>query len=184
MGNHGFFNKNMPLTKQKKESIVKDIEEKLAKQKSMVFMDFAGANVKELTEVRNKLKSEGSEMKVAKKNLLQIALKNKKIDLDAKKLSGEVAIIFGYEDEISPSKIIYQFTKSSKKAKLIGGWVGDTLYGPEEIVKLAQLPGKEQLLGMLVGTINAPVSNFVSVLHGNLRNLVCALSAIKDKNNK
>lgn len=171
----------MPLTKEKKEVIVRDLEEKLAKQKSIVFMDFAGIKVKDLTEVRNQLKTEGNEMKVAKKNLLRIALEKKNIDLDVKKLDGEVAIIFGYEDEISPSKIIYQFTKTNKKARLIGGLVGDNFYGEADIIKLAQLPSKEQLLGRLLGTINAPVSNFVSVLHGNLRGLVYALSAIKDK---
>ena len=60
----------MPLTKEKKENVVKVLEEKLAQQKSMVFMDFSGINVKELTEVRNELKSKGNEMKIAKKNLL------------------------------------------------------------------------------------------------------------------
>lgn len=171
----------MPLTKEKKENVVKVLEEKLAQQKSMVFMDFGGINVKELTEVRNELKSKGNEMKIAKKNLLGLALKNKKIDVDVKKLDGEIAIIFGYEDEIAPSKIIYQFTKANKKAKLVGGLIGKDFYGPEEIVKLAQLPGREQLLGMLLGTLNAPISNFTSAIHGNLRNLVCALSEISKK---
>jgi len=46
---------------------------------------------------------------------------------------------------------------------------------------LAQLPGKEQLLGMLLGTLNAPITNFVNVLEGNIKNFVYALSAIKDK---
>ena len=64
---------------------------------------------------------------------------------------------------------------------MVGGLVNNVFYGAEDMVKLAQLPSKKQLLGMLVGTINAPVSNFVSVLHGNLRGLVYALSAIKDK---
>ncbi|MFA5009041.1 MAG: 50S ribosomal protein L10 [Candidatus Paceibacterota bacterium] len=171
----------MPLTKQKKQSVVKDLEEKLAKQKSLVFMDFAGTNVKELTEVRNALKKDGSEMKIAKKSLLNIAFQNKGINADVKNLSGETAIIFGYEDEIAPSKIIHQFTKTNKNAKMVGGLVNNVFYGAEDMVKLAQLPSKKQLLGMLVGTINAPVSNFVSVLHGNLRGLVYALSAIKDK---
>jgi large subunit ribosomal protein L10 len=170
----------MPLTKQKKENIIKDIEEKLEKQKSMIFIDFANASVKELTEIRNKLKNEGNEMKVAKKNLIQIAFKNKKIDLDIKKLSGEIAIIFGYEDEIKPAKTIYQLTKN-KKNKIIGGWIGNTYYESEKIISLAQLPGKEQLLGMLLGTLNAPITNFVNVLEGNIKNFVYALSAIKDK---
>jgi large subunit ribosomal protein L10 len=171
----------MPLTRVKKENIVKDIEEKLDRQKAIMFMDFSGVKVKELTGLRNELKETGNEMEIAKKSLLGIALKNKKIEADVKKLSGEVAVIFGYEDEVASSKILYQFVKTNKKAKMLGGLIGSNFYDEKDVMRLAQLPGKQQLLGMLVGTINAPISGFVSVLHGNLRNLVYALAAIKDQ---
>lgn len=170
----------MPLTRVKKENIVKDIEEKLDRQKAIMFMDFSGVKVKELTGLRNELKENGNEMEIAKKSLLGIALKNKNIAADVKNLSGEIAVVFGYEDEVASSKILYQFVKANKKAKMLGGMIGSNFYGEKEVMKLAQLPGKQQLLGMLVGTINAPITGFVSVLHGNLRNLVYALSAIKD----
>jgi large subunit ribosomal protein L10 len=170
----------MPLTRVKKENIVKDIEEKLDRQKAIMFMDFSGVKVKELTGLRNELKENGNEMEIAKKSLLGIALKNKNIAADVKNLSGEIAVVFGYEDEVASSKILYQFVKANKKAKMLGGMIGSNFYDEKDVMKLAQLPGKQQLLGMLVGTINAPISGFVSVLHGNLRNLVYALSAIKD----
>ena len=89
-------------------------------------------------------------------------------------------IVFGYEDEISPSKTVFDFGKEVKTVKILGGFLENTFYGAEETMQLAQLPGKQQLLGSLVGTMNAPVSNFVGVLHGNIRQFVQVLSQIKD----
>jgi len=170
----------MPLTRDKKESVVKELEDCLEKQKSIVFMDFKGIKVKDLSVLRSKLKDENNEMKVSKKSLINVAFKNKKIDFDAKGLSGEVAVIFGYGDEVSSSKTVYQFTKNSKEAKILGGFVENRFYAESDIIKLAELPPKPQLIGRFMGTINAPTSNFVGVLGGNLRKLVVALSQIKD----
>ena len=171
----------MPLTREQKQNIINDLETKIEKQKSMVFMDFTGVKVKELAKLREKLKEQDSELRVAKKSLMEIALKNKHIDLDTKKLKGEVAMVMGYKDEVVPSKMVYQFSKENQKVKILGGFLENKFYEVAEIIRLAELPSKEQLLSMLVGTISAPATNFVGVLQGNLRKLVFALSAIKDK---
>lgn len=168
-------------TKEQKQNIVKDIEKKLEKQKSIVFMDFAGVKVQELAQLREKLKEEGGEMKVAKKSLMGKALKNKNIEIDPKKLEGEVAMVLGYEDEVAPSKLVYQFSKENQKAKILGGFLENKFYEMADIIRLAELPGKEQLLAMLVGTLSSPASGLVSVLSGNARKLVFALSRIKEK---
>ena len=110
-------------------------------------------------------------MKVAKKSLMEIALKNKNIGIDSKKLDGEVAMVFGYEDEIAPSKLVYQFSKANQKAKIIGGFLENKFYEMADVIRLAELPGKEQLLGMLFGTMSAPATNLVGVLSGNMRKL-------------
>lgn len=144
-------------------------------------MDFTGIKVKELAKLREGLKENGSEMKVAKKSLMEIALKNKGVELDSKKLEGEVAMVFGYEDEIAPSKAVYQFSKENQKAKILGGFLENKFYEMADVIKLAELPSKEQLLGMLVGTLSAPATNLVGVLSGNMRKLVFALSQIKEK---
>lgn len=171
----------MPLTRDQKKNIINDLESKIEKQKSIVFMDFTGVKVKELAKLRENLKENGSEMKVAKKSLMEIALKNKKIELDSKKLDGEVAMVFGYEDEIAPSKAVYQFSKENQKAKILGGFLENKFYEMADVIKLAELPSKEQLLGMLLGTLSAPATNLVGVLSGNMRKLVFALSQIKEK---
>jgi len=171
----------MPLTRDQKQNIINDLESKIEKQKSIVFMDFTGVKVKELAKLRENLKENGSEMKVAKKSLMEIALKNKKIELDSKKLDGEVAMVFGYEDEIAPSKAVYQFSKENQKAKILGGFLENKFYEMADVIKLAELPSKTQLLGMLLGTLSAPATNLVGVMSGNMRKLVFALSQIKEK---
>jgi len=169
----------MPLTKEKKESIVKDLENKIERQKSVVFMDFSGVKVKDLSVLRNTLKAAKNELRVAKKTLMSLAFKNKNVDVDIKNMTGEIGLVFGYEDEISPAKLVNQFTKTSPNAKIIGGYIENKFYGPLDITRFAELPGKEQLMGNLLGTLNAPASNFVGVLNGNLRKLVFVLSQIK-----
>lgn len=171
----------MPLTRDQKQVIITDLEKKIEKQKSIVFMDFSRIKVKELSKLRENLKQEGSEMKIAKKSLMEIALKNKNIELDSKKLEGEVAMVFGYEDEITPSKLVYQFSKENANAKILGGFLENKFCEMADVIRLAELPSKEQLLGMLVWTLSAPASNLVGVLSGNSRKLVQALSQIRDK---
>jgi large subunit ribosomal protein L10 len=171
----------MPLNREQKQNIIKDLESKIEKQKAIVFMDFTGAKVKDLAIFREKLKEQDGEMKVAKKSLMEVAFKNKDIDIDTKNLNGEIAMVMGYEDELLPSKMVYQFSKENQKAKILGGFLANKFYEVADIIRLAELPSKEQLLGMLVGTMAAPATNFVGVLQGNLRKLVFALSAIKDK---
>lgn len=168
-------------TKEQKQNIVNDLESKIEKQKSIVFMDFSGVKVKDLAQFRDKLKEEGNEMKVAKKSLMTIALKNKGVELDSKRLNGEVAMVFGYEDEIAPSRMVHQFSKENQKAKILGGFLENKFYEMADVIRLAELPSKQQLLGMLAGTLSAPASNLVSVLSGNARKLVMALSQIRDK---
>ncbi|MFA5228534.1 MAG: 50S ribosomal protein L10 [Candidatus Paceibacterota bacterium] len=171
----------MALTKEQKQNVISNLEEKIEKQKSIVFIGFDGVDVKEITQFRELLKDGGSEMKVAKKSLMKIALKNKDIDFEPQELEGEVAMVFGYEDEIAPSKLSYDFSKKNEKIKILGGFLENKFYEMGDVIKLAQLPSKEQLLGMLVGTLNAPTTNLVGVLSGNTRKLVYALSQIRDK---
>lgn len=174
----------MPKTKAQKQKILEDLKEKVARQKAMVFVDFTGVKVKDLSDFRKKLKKSNSEVKVAKKTLLSLALKdyNQKISELVKSLAGEVALVFGYQDEITPAKSVFEFSEKNKNLKILGGLIEsqkDNFLLADYIVELAKLPSKEELLARLVGSIKAPVSNFVYALNYNLKGLVYLLSNIK-----
>ena len=158
---------------------MEELKEKIAKQKAMVFIDFTGLKVKELFELRKKLKAMESELKVAKKTLLDLVFEKEGLKVDVKKLKGEVAVVFGFKDELSMAKIVYQFQKAHQKLKILGGLFENKFIETEKVIVLATLPTKEELLAKLVGSINAPLSNLVNVLQGNIKGLVYVLSAIK-----
>ncbi len=169
----------MALTKKQKQKILIDLEEKIAKQKAMIFVDFSGLKVKDLYNLRKKLKEVGNELKVTKKTLIEIAFKKTKIEFDRKNLSGQAALVFGYKDEILPAKIVYQFSFDHSNLKILGGFIENKFRSTEEIIALAQLPSKEELLAKLVGSIKAPISNLVNVLQGNIKGLIFVLAKAK-----
>ena len=166
----------MVLTKVQKEKILEDLEEKIAKQKAMIFVDFTGLRVKDFSSLRKKLKAVGEEMKVAKKTLMGIAFKKAKIEIETKKLPGEAALVFGYKDELMPAKIVYQFSRECPNLKILGGFFGNKFLETEKIIELAKLPTREELLARLVGSISSPISNLVSVLEANIKGLITVLA--------
>ncbi len=172
----------MALTKQQKKEIISDLKDKIDQQKTMVFVDFKGAKVKDIFELRKSLKENDSLFKVSKKTLLRVALEdfNKALAEKVEKLEGELAVIFGFGDEVSPAKEAYNFASDNEKLKILGGFFQDEFIEKEKVIELAKIPSEEQLLGQLVGTMSAPISNFANVLQGNIKGLVCALNAIKE----
>lgn len=175
----GIFIFKMALTKEQKQKIIEDLDEKVARQKAMIFVDFTGLKVKDLSDLRKKLRAVNSELKVAKKTLLGLVFKKAGLEIETKKIKGEIALIFGYNDGLSLAKMIYQFAEANPNLKILGGFFEKKFQEAEEIITLAQLPSREELLAKLVGTIFAPVSNLVNVLQGNIKGLIYALSAIK-----
>jgi len=173
----------MPKSKIQKAEILRDLDEKIKKSKSIVFASFDGLEVKDNEELRNNLKKEKGEYYVSKKTLLDLAFKNNKVnDLDIKNLPGKIATVFAYEDEVSPAKVVLNFKKKHEgKIEFIGGILDGKVINKEDVEKIATLPGKQELYAKLVGSLNSPVSGFVNVLSGNLRGLVTVLKAISDK---
>lgn len=169
----------MAQTKEQKGKILESLKEKIGLQKVVLFVDLAGVKVKDLSGLRKKLRQIEAKLTVAKKTLAKIALKEKGIDVDTKKLQGEIGFIFGFKDQVLPAKAVYDFAKYNKNMKILGGLFENKLIDTDEVNTLALLPSREELLGRLVGTIAGPMSGTLNVLQGNIRGLVYALSAIK-----
>lgn len=167
-------------TKSQKKELVKDLAGKLKASKAVVFSDFKGLSVKDMTSLRRELREKGIDFKVLKKTLINVALQESKIDFDAKKMEGQIAVATSEQDEVEAAKIIAKAAKTNQNIKIAGGLLGDKALTGEEVIELSKLPGKEELLAKLVGTLNAPVSGFVRVLSGNIRGLVQVLKAVGD----
>ncbi len=88
------------LTREQKKQIVEELADKMKRQKSLIFTDVTGVNVGEIQDLRRKLREQEIEYKVAKKNLIKLALEKEKQDLDISEFNGSLALAFSYKDPI------------------------------------------------------------------------------------
>lgn len=171
----------MAISKNKKKEILTDLKEKISRQKTMLLVGIAGLKVKDISDLRDKIKTVEGDLKVAKKTLMEKALKESDFNFDKKSQKDETALVFSFADEIAPVKAVYQFSQENENLKILGGFIeGEKeMAEAEKIIALAQLPGREELLAKLTGSLIAPVSGLVSVLSGNIKGLVQVLARAK-----
>ncbi len=170
----------MAKTRLQKEQQVQDLTTQLKEAKSAVFANFQGLTVQETEELRAKCREQDIACLATKKTLIRQALKNVDIDVDTKAFEGGVATFFGMGDEVAAAQVVADFAKDHEVVSIFGGVLEGDFIDAAKVKQLSALPSKQQLLGQLVGTLNAPVSGFVNVLAGNLRGLVTVLNAVKD----
>lgn len=172
----------MPVTKQQKTESLAELVKSFEGAKAVVFTQYQGTRVKEMRELRKKLTGAKVGLKVARKTLMSIAAKQAGFsDVPASFLEGPIALAFGMGDEIAPAKIIHEFAKTHETIKIVGAIFEGKLLSAAEAKTIAMLPGREALLGQLVGLLKSPIAGFHAVLHGLLRTFVYALSEVQKK---
>lgn len=162
----------MPKTRQQKQDLVVELKTKLDRAKAVVFADYKGLNMKQLSDLRNKLRDQNAEFTITKNTLLDLAL-------PATSLEGPTATLFAYDDEISPIKILVKALKDTAIGRVKSGFLGTDSLDEAKIIQLSTLPSKDELRAKTVGVLVAPLQGILMVLNGNLRNLVYALNQIR-----
>jgi large subunit ribosomal protein L10 len=168
----------------KNQADVKVLAEKFKAMKGMIMTEYHGLSVAQISELRNQLRKNGCEYLVVKNTLSKIALKEVGIESANEYFEGPTAIVVESDDPVSPAKIVSEFSKKCDKLVIKGGLLDGKVITKNEINALASLPTKEVLIGKMLGSMNAPISNFVGVLSAVTRNFVCVLNAIKEKKEK
>lgn len=172
----------MAKTKEQKQEIIKDLTDKFGKTKAVIFTNFDGLNVQATTELRKTMRENSVDYTVAKRTLVNLALKNAEFkEIDISSLEGGIGIALGYEDEMIPAKVLAKFSKDHEELKLVGGIFEGKFIDQKKVMELAKMPGKQELHGQLVWLLNYPATGLVNVLAGNSRKLVYVLNAIKEK---
>jgi len=177
------------LTREEKKRIVEEMTEILKNSSLILFTDFTGLSVEQISELRARIREKyGKEARyrVVKNTLLGFALERAGFDPQDYKefLFGPTAVLYVLKgDPVEAVKIIYSFYKEKKleKFKFKGGFLERKRFSAEEVENIAKLPSKEELYAMIVGRLKGPINGLVFVLSGILRNLLYVLNAIKDK---
>lgn len=171
----------MPKTRQEKEQHIADVVHGLGAAKAVVFANFQGLKVSESEELRRLCREQGISVVASKKTLLAKVFEQAGISASVDDFDGAVAVITGFEDEVAPAQTVVKFAKGHEAMRVFGGMLEGQFISMEKVAALSALPTKHELLGKLVGTINAPVSGFVNVLAGNIRGLLTVLNAVKEQ---
>ncbi|MBC7746677.1 50S ribosomal protein L10 [Pedobacter sp.] len=174
----------MAISRDKKRSLVSEFSEALASSKMTVAASYAGVSVAELQELRRTARESGVTIKVIKNRLVRVALEQsdtfKKADTSL--LQGPLLYALSAVDEVAPAQVIAAFAKKHPQMELIAGFDASGASLDTAAVKvLADLPTKDQLRGMVVSTIAAPLTQMLGVLNGAQRGFAQVLSQHSEK---
>ena len=143
----------------KKEQVT-DLASKMKEAKLILLTDYRGINVEDVTSLRNDLRNAKAEYNVIKNNITRRALAEAGIEGLDESLEGPTAVIMTNEDYLEPTKAIYNFTKNHDFYKIKAGVVEGKVMTAEEIITLAKLPSREDLLSMLAGALLGTITKF------------------------
>ena len=148
-----------------KEQLVNELSEKLQKAQSVIVFDYRGLTVSEVTELRAQMRKAGNEYVIVKNSMVERACDKIGIDASVKEmLKGPSAFAIGYEDAVSPAKILKDAVKTLKKCEIKGGIVNGKVSDAAAIDALAELPPKEVLIARMLGCMMSPISGLAIVL--------------------
>ena len=164
-----------------KAVIIEAVKARADKASFAVITDFKGMTVEELTNLRVSLRNAGGEYLVVKNTLARIALTDGTHDAIKDKFHDNCGVAFGFDDPVAVAKALSDFAKQSKLFELRCASLDGKAMDAAQIDALAKLPGREQLLGQLLGTMNAVPTNFVSLFANMVRGLLYALKGIEDQ---
>jgi large subunit ribosomal protein L10 len=171
-----------PSQRPKKDKDFSQIQESASKSKAVYLSDYRGLSMTALTKLRTQLGTAGDLMVVKNTVFAKALAEAGKGTVDPEAIKGPSAVLFAYEDEVGILKIVTKFAKENNNLPTLkaGVFEGQFLDG-NQVVALSKLPGKDQLRGQVVATLAAPLTGLVSVLNGNIRNLVYVLGQIQEK---
>ena len=147
-----------------KQAKVDELAKEMKEAKIVLLTDYRGITVTDVTKLRADLRNANAEYKVIKNNIIRRALDaNGEKELDSA-LEGPVALVIGKEDYLEPAKVIYNFTKDHDFYKIKGGIVEGKVMTAEEIITLAKLPSRQELLAKLAGSLLGTISKLAALL--------------------
>lgn len=169
------------MNRDEKVTIVSELNDSFNRAKLTVVADYCGLKVSEFQKIRIELKDCDSEIRVAKNTLLKRAVTDTSNEALSDDFTGTTAVVLGYEDPVSPAKVVTKFADDYEKFVIRSAALDGEKIAVDELIALSKLPTKEVLLGQLLSTWNNVPTGLVQVLTGVPRTFVYALQALKDQ---
>ena len=166
---------------QRKVDAVADVTERLKRAKSLVITDYRGLTVDQLQDLRRKLKAAGVDYIVVKNTLARRAADAVELGQLKAALVGPAGLAIGYDDPIAAPRVVNDYIKQTRRLVIMSGLLGRDVLDADSVKRLAELPGREALLGQLAGALNFSIAQLAGVLAGAVQKLANGLDAYRQK---
>jgi len=148
-----------------KQPIVAEISEAIKGVQGAVLVDYRGLTVEQDTELRKQLRAEGITYKVYKNTLMNFAFKGTDLEKLVPYLEGPSALAISLTDATAPARVLCKFAKTAPKLEVKGGLVEGTVFDANGIAAVAVIPSRDELISKLLGSLQAPITNFARVIN-------------------
>lgn len=169
------------MKKDEKEQLVQVLHDELGKSQAFFVTDYMGLTVEKITKLRRDIKGAGGSYQVVKNTLLRRASEGTPAKGIEQFFVGPTAVAIAKTDAVAVAKALVNFAKDNEQLEIQAGMLGERAITAGDIQELSKMPPREVLLARMLGSLNAPVSNFVGVLSAIVRQLVYVLKAIENK---
>ncbi len=160
------------------------LKESMGSCAGLVFFDYRGVTVSQLTDLRRELAKTSSSIKICKNSLVDIALKDLGREVKDEMFINPTAVVFAKEDMPSAAKVISEAAKKNDKIKIKGGYMGEDLLDPANVQVVANIPPREVLLSHLVTVLESPISSFANTLQSVISELAYVLDSVEEEKKK
>jgi large subunit ribosomal protein L10 len=164
-----------------KVSAINGLKEVFSSSEDFIFADYRGLTVEQITSLRKALRTKGAQFRVVKNNFARIAFEQLSTPDVSSYLTGPTAVTISPRDANEVAKMLFDFTKEAPVLHVKGGLLGESVYDAAQIEAFSKLPGRLELISMLMSVMNGPARNLAAALNDVPARLVRTIKAIGDK---
>jgi large subunit ribosomal protein L10 len=164
-----------------KTASIKALKEAFAGSPDFIFTEYRGLTVAQITELRKQLRDKDAVYKVVKNNFARIAFEELKMSDVSAYLTGPTALAIAPRDANEVAKILLNFTREAPALQVKAGLFAGAVYDKAKVEAFSRLPGRLELISMLMSVMNGPARNFAAALNDVPARLVRTINAVKEK---
>ncbi len=151
------------MNKEKKKSYINEMTTQFDKSEAVIVAHYQGLTVKQLDELRSKMREKGIIFKITKNRITKLALEKTKCKELSNLFSGPTAVALS-KDAITSAKILTNFSKENKNLKILGGIMGNDILDVVGVQNVATLPTLDEARAKIVGILRSPAQKIASIL--------------------